>query len=198
VREGFAKNFNAKQFTIEDYRTMGGDGHYHWLRQEVAFHENTPEGKIFYSTYFDVGEEVRLREGREAQLEKEKSLRLQAMAANDAKSDFLSRMSHDIRTPLNGIIGMSYLAREEKQIPATEDCLKKIDASSKFLLGLVNDILDMSKAESGKIELHPEPYGAKEFSDYLGAVIVPLCQDKHIHFVMDFAMPHHYYPLLDP
>lgn len=184
VREGFAKNFNAKEFTIEDYRTMGGDGHYHWLRQEVAFHENAPEGKIFYSTYRDVGEEVRLREGREAQLEKEKRLRLQAMAANDAKSDFLSRMSHDIRTPLNGIIGMSYLAQKENNPPTTMDCLKKIDTSSKFLLGLINDVLDMAKAESNKIVLFPEPYSIREFNDYLDAVIVPLMKEKGQHFTL--------------
>jgi two-component system sensor histidine kinase/response regulator len=70
-------------------------------------------------------------------------------------------MSHDIRTPLNGIIGMTYLMQEmDLPEPAQED-LSKIDTSSKFLLNLINEVLDMAKAESGKIELHPEPYGLR-------------------------------------
>jgi len=99
--------------------------------------------------------------------------------ANKAKSDFLSRMSHDIRTPLNGIIGMTRIAQGETNSIQTADCLDKIDMSSKFLLGLVNEILDMSKAESGKLELHPEPYYADDFRGYINAVIQPLCDGKN-------------------
>ena len=103
----------------------------------------------------------------------------EAEAANKAKSDFLSRMSHDIRTPLNGIIGMTRIAQGETNSIQTADCLDKIDMSSKFLLGLVNEILDMSKAESGKLELHPEPYYADDFRGYINAVIQPLCDGKN-------------------
>ena len=103
-------------------------------------------------------------------------------AANRAKSDFLSRMSHDIRTPLNGIIGMTYLAQEQKNPPRTVDCLSKIDTSSKFLLSLINDVLDMAKAESGKIELHPEPYPVDEFANYINSIIVPLCEERNQTF----------------
>ena len=122
-------------------------------------------------------------------LEKEKKLRKQAMTANTAKSDFLSRMSHDIRTPINGIIGMTYLAREQKNPAKTDEYLANIDTSSKFLLGLVNDILDMSKAESGKMELHPEPYLIDDFRKYIDAVIRPLCDSKHqkLIFTSDFV-----------
>jgi signal transduction histidine kinase len=67
-------------------------------------------------------------------------------------------MSHDMRTPLNGIIGMTYLTGKMDLPPAAQENLQKIDTSSKFLLNLINDLLDMTKAESGKIELHPEPY----------------------------------------
>lgn len=139
-----------------------------------------------------------LRKEREAQLEKEKSLRLQAMAANDAKSEFLSRMSHDIRTPLNGIIGMSYLAQEEQNPPRTVECLKKIDTSSKFLLGLINDVLDMSKAESNKIVLHPEPYPREEYQAYLDSVIAPLVKEKGQHFVLKEQNGNKaYFPVMD-
>ena len=109
----------------------------------------------------------------------------EANRANHAKTDFLSRMSHDIRTPLNGIIGMTYLARQEQNSAKTADYLAKIDTSSQFLLGLINDILDMTKAESNRIELHPEPYPFEEFCAYLDAVIRPLCLEKQQTFILD-------------
>lgn len=107
-----------------------------------------------------------------------------AEEASKAKSDFLSRMSHDIRTPMNGIIGMTYIAKENKNPPKTDECLDKISTSSKFLLGLVNDILDMAKVESGSIELHPTPYNPDLFFSYLNSLIKPLCDQKNIRFVL--------------
>lgn len=107
-----------------------------------------------------------------------------AEIANAAKSDFLARMSHDIRTPLNGIMGMTRLALDEELPEGTRNYLKKIDESSHFLLALINDILDMSKVESGKMELHPEHYSFGEFKDYLIAVIQPLCDSKEIEFTI--------------
>ncbi len=134
---------------------------------------------------------------QQKELETEKALRLQATAANEAKSAFLSRMSHDIRTPLNGIIGMSYIAQKEKNPPQTADCLNKIDISSKFLLNLINDILDMSKAESKKIVLHPEPYPYEEFYEYINAVIKPLCAEKNQIFKMEANPPADVIPAFD-
>jgi CheY-like chemotaxis protein len=107
------------------------------------------------------------------------------MAANLAKTEFLSRMSHDIRTPLNGIIGMTYLASQQENPLGTAECLAKIDISSKFLLGLINDILDMAKAESGKIELHPEPYLMADFDTYIDSVIRPLYEEKNQIFTAE-------------
>lgn len=85
--------------------------------------------------------------------------RVKAENASLAKSEFLSRMSHEIRTPMNGIIGMGTIARQNIGNPArVEECLKKQELSSQHLLALINDILDMSKIESGKIELRNSPF----------------------------------------
>ena len=130
----------------------------------------------------DVTESVRRQQ---EELQKEKELRKAALAANEAKTVFLSRMSHDIRTPINGITGMVHIARGQDNPPKTEDCLRKIDVSSKFLLGLVNEVLDMSKAESGKMELHLKPYTQEELSDYLISVIKPLSDEKGIIFKLE-------------
>jgi len=120
-----------------------------------------------------------------------------ANQANRAKTEFLTRMSHDIRTPLNGIIGMNYLAMEASDSPKVRECLAKVDTSSKFLLSLINDILDMSKAESGKIELHPEPYPIEEFNQYINAVIEPLCLQKGLQFSIDEQVDTKEIPVVD-
>ena len=121
----------------------------------------------------------------------------EADAANAAKSEFLSRMSHDMRTPLNGIIGMTYIANEQQNPPRTTDCLTKIDTSSKFLLNLINDVLDMSKAESGRIELHPEPYPVEEFTQYISAVVKPLCEEKNQKLITEVDIPDNCVPVMD-
>jgi len=135
--------------------------------------------KRFVEQILSVNRELeKANERLEKAAEEETNLRKQADAANVAKSEFLSRMSHDIRTPMNGIIGMTYLAEEQNNPEKTKEYLSKIDQSSRFLLGLVNEILDMSKAESGKTELHPEPYYFEDFDAYINSVIRPLTEEK--------------------
>jgi len=135
-----------------------------------------------------------------AQLEQEQVLR-QALSdardANRAKTEFLSRMSHDIRTPLNGVIGMTALAEQEENPPRTRGYLEKIDYSSRLLLTLVNDILDVSRVESGRMELHPEPYSNREFFRSIDATIRPLCDAKHIVFSL-YAMEKDHTVMVDP
>ncbi len=102
--------------------------------------------------------------------------------ASSAKQDFLSQMSHDIRTPMNSIIGNTALALEENDIDKVHDYLEQIQLSSDFMLGLLNDILDMAKIESKKIVIHEEYYLLPEFMEYLKAVIQPLFNSRHIYF----------------
>ena len=98
-----------------------------------------------------------------------------ARRANAAKSDFLARMSHDIRTPMNAIVGMTAIASTHLDDPArVTDCLNKINQASKHLLGLINDVLDMSKIESGKLRLQEENFVLTDLIDSL----VDLCRPQ--------------------
>ena len=111
-----------------------------------------------------------------------------ANAASRAKSDFLSSMSHDIRTPLNAIIGMTTIAQSHMdQTERVADCLEKISLSSRHLLSLINDILDMSRIESGKMTLNPEEFTMAEFLHELMAVFQPQADKKHQKVDLDFT-----------
>lgn len=106
-----------------------------------------------------------------------------AEAANRAKSEFLSRMSHDIRTPMNGIIGMSVIAMQHVNDAAkVADCLKKVTMSSEHLLALINDVLDMSKIESGKVELKPAPFDFRMFLQEFENIFSGQAESKRIKY----------------
>lgn len=105
-----------------------------------------------------------------------------AAKANAAKSDFLSRMSHDIRTPLNGILGMAELAVENNTDTEIQSYLDDIIASGRFLMTLVNDILDISKIESGEMRLHKDIVPLEKFDQAVDSVIRPLMEAKDIEF----------------
>lgn len=109
--------------------------------------------------------------------------RQEANLANQAKSEFLSRMSHDIRTPMNAIIGMTEIAMKNVDNPVyIEQCLKKIRLSSDHLLGLINDVLDVSKIESGKMKLNEKPFFIREIMDEMVNIIHPQTKRKGQHF----------------
>ncbi len=113
-----------------------------------------------------------------AQQETEEA-REEAVYANKTKSEFLSNMSHDIRTPMNSIIGLTTIARDHIGEPARiNDCLKKIMLSGKQLLGLINDVLDMSKIESGKMTLKPEELSLRETMETMCDIIRPQLKVK--------------------
>ncbi len=108
----------------------------------------------------------------------------EAERANQAKTDFLLRMSHDIRTPLNGILGMVDIAeRAGDDIAKRDDCRIKIKDSAHVLLELINEVLDMSKLESGKIILEDTPFSIKEVSKSVFTMIVKQAQDKGVQLI---------------
>ena len=107
----------------------------------------------------------------------------EAETANRAKSDFLSTMSHDIRTPMNAILGLTTIAQRNVDDPAVvEDSLHKIGLASSHLLTLINDILDISKVESGKLSLTPVVFSIAEVAENLVNISQPMVKEKDIDF----------------
>ena len=115
-------------------------------------------------------------------------------AAARAKSDFLSRMSHEIRTPMNGIIGMTNVALlPGKTQQEMTRCLQKIAVSSQYLLGLLNDILDMSKIEIGKMQLASESFDLSRTLSTVRELIAPQAESKHLEFAEEIALQNHWF-----
>ena len=122
---------------------------------------------------------------REKQIEAE---RLVAEESSKAKSIFLSNMSHDIRTPMNAITGYTALALKEDDLSDTvRDYLEKIDTSGRHLLSLINDILDMSRIESGKMELDASPASLTALLDEIHSMFVMQMESKKLKFTVDYA-----------
>ena len=119
---------------------------------------------------------------RQQMMELEKA-RQEAIKANKAKSEFLSSMSHDIRTPMNGIVGMTAIAMANiDNQERVKDCLGKITLSSRHLLGLINDVLDMSKIESGKLTLNMNQVSLREIMDSIVNIVQPQVKERQQHF----------------
>lgn len=117
------------------------------------------------------------------QMEELDKARHEAVHANKAKSQFLSNMSHDIRTPMNAIVGMTEIAlKNVNDSMKVEDCLKKVKLSSKHLLGLINDVLDMSKIESGKMTLNLGQVSIRETMDDIVNIMQPQVKAKNQYF----------------
>ena len=140
---------------------------------------------------------TQVRAAEKARIHELQQAKRLAESANLAKTDFVNRMSHDMRTPLNGIIGSTYLAKEQKNSAATTAYLNDIDIASKFLLSLINDILDIGKIESDKLELHPEPVSVRDIQAYVNAVIEPLVRENNQKFIFDISMTPGYLVLQD-
>lgn len=135
------------------------EGTFIWIKVVGTFTNEQYDGiPVLYVVYTDITDVIEQQELSKRLEERSEMLRValdEAKQANNAKSDFLSRMSHDIRTPLNAIIGMTEIADNHLDDPEKmHDCHKKIALSSQHLLGLINDVLDMSKIESGKMTLN--------------------------------------------
>ena len=126
---------------------------------------------------------------RKKELEYQEKLRATARdaeCANAAKTDFLRRMSHDIRTPINGILGMADIGLSVEDNPKkSQECFTKIISASNFLLELVNNVLDMSKLESGEIQLEEKAFDLRELIRDTALAVETQAQEQGLHFVME-------------
>lgn len=132
----------------------------------------------------------KLREANERLQESlDNSLRLAelAKAADQAKSEFLARMSHEIRTPLNAVIGMAYLAGKTELTPKQRDYLTKIQTSSNALLGIINDILDYSKIEAGKLSIEQVPFSLETVLGNVVDINSLAAEEKNLEFLLDIG-----------
>lgn len=183
VRCAYKAGYETDYFTVKGYRLLRGDGTYVWVNADLRLQESTPEYKLFYATYIDITEEHELQMKLSEALERQKAVSSELEKASNAKTDFLSRMSHDIRTPMNAILGLARLAKNELEHPDTaKNYLDKLESSGQFLMGLLNDVLDISKIEKNAIDLHPEPYELEEFRQQVEALVLPQCRQKDITF----------------
>lgn len=165
------------------------DGTFIWIKVVGTFTDEVRDGiPVLYVVYTDVTDVIAQQEISKRLEERSEMLRIalnEAEQANNAKSDFLSRMSHDIRTPLNAIIGMTEIAEAHLNDPEKiHDCHRKIALSSQHLLGLVNDVLDMSKIESGKMTLKNTDIYLPELIRNLVAIMQPDIKVRKQKFVV--------------
>ncbi|MGN8888518.1 ATP-binding protein [Blautia sp. HCP28S3_G10] len=154
-----------KQITVE-YKEQNADNTYRWVQKTVLMSENIiydrdsdQEKKVIYGMVL-LKNTTDLHQREQKEMDRLKAAFEEAETANRAKTDFLSRMSHDIRTPINGVMGMlQIISKNREDHQKVDDCLEKIHISAEHLLALINDVLDMSKLEAGKVELEHVSFG---------------------------------------
>lgn len=152
-------------------------------RKELRYSYISREEQLIAVSRRDVQDIVTKEKEKQEALETALNI---AEHANLAKSEFLSRMSHEMRTPMNAIMGLVSLAGQEiEKKEVVLDYLEKIKVSSRLLMNLINDVLDMAKIESGKMELHEENCSFKSLVEGVETVISPLCEQKGINFVSE-------------
>jgi two-component system sensor histidine kinase/response regulator len=128
----------------------------------------------------------KLKAAEEAKSEAE-AAKNEAEAASQIKDEFLANMSHEIRTPMNAIIGLSHLCLQTAMSPKQQDYLKKIHGAAKSLLGILNDILDVSKIEAGKMEIEHVTFELQEVMENLSTIVGNRAQEKNIELLMQTA-----------
>lgn len=178
--------------TVAEGRIITRDGKIKILMMTYSYvsAEESWDGiESFYSVGIDITKD---REEQERQKKLLEEAYQAARVASSAKTNFLSSMSHNIRTPMNAIMGMSAIAQANLDSPEKmKDCLKKIDTSSRHLLSLINEVLDMSKIESGKIDLTLEPVNLPELLQSISDICKPLVTEKEQKFQISIGQIRH-------
>lgn len=188
-REEIMRRFAEQEHEIyTELQLKVTDGKFHWISIHLIYVENPFNNDILAIALIKLLDSQRLEMARQEQLLRDALA--SAKNASRAKSDFLSRMSHDIRTPMNAIIGMSTIGQFKIDEPdVVADCFQKIDASSKYLLSLINDILDMTKIETDKMELARDTFDFREFLEEVNQIIYPQTIERNLSYDMRCVEP---------
>ena len=176
-RRELTKALSRKNFFVMTYRQQGDSGPT-YVSMKVSL--MTDDERFIIVGFSNVDAEIR------ETMAKSEALAValaSAEEANKAKSSFLSSMSHEIRTPMNAIIGLNTLAlRDETLSEQTRDYLRKIGAGAKHLLSLINDILDMSRIESGRLVLHREVFSLNAMLEQINSMVTSQCSEKGLSY----------------
>ena len=164
--------------------TNGSPAYKTWNMSLYRYDDNR---EYMLSYILDITKLVLEQQEKEREAERNRQIIKDALTAAEqasrAKSDFLSRMSHEIRTPMNAVIGMTTIAAASlDNRDKLTDCLGKIGLSSRYLLSLINDILDMSRIESGKVSIINEEFDFRSFVEGISSLIYPQAKNKNIVF----------------
>ena len=193
-RETIYESFAQNRLHSVDFRLMRKDGLHQYYQMRFIPLKNE-EGALtgMISCLRDIDEEIRKEFGARRELEEAK---IAAEAANRAKSTFLFNMSHDIRTPMNAIIGFTDIA--EKHIDEKDrvlEALAKVKMSGSHLLSLINDVLDMSRVESGQVKIEEEPIFIDTAKDNLYSILAGSAEAKNLVFTSTIApsVKHHWF-----
>jgi len=170
---GFAKALEGDRPTfVDEFRVLRPDGAVRWF-QSICRIIRTPDGgaQRAVGVNIDVTELIAARRTAED--------------ATQAKSDFLANMSHEIRTPMNAILGMSHLALQTELDSRQRNYIEKVSSAAKNLLGIINDILDSSKIEAGKMTLERTEFRLEDVMEHLADLLVIKAQDKGLELLFD-------------
>lgn len=190
VNERLQQHFDGTLDTFEcEMRMRHKAGHWVWALVRGRVSSRTPDGEPQWvsGTHLDITSrkliEQQLHETNLA-LSQERD---RAERANQAKSEFLANMSHEIRTPLNAMTGLTYLLEQTPLNDEQRSLLGKIQIASRSLLGVINDVLDLSKIEAGEMALEERAFGLRALIDDLVVVMGPLASQKRIELAIDVA-----------
>ena len=143
-----------------------------WIASSSVYIREEEGLPVYYTVFTDASLQIRA-EQQEVAVRK-------AEAENQAKTQFLSTISHDMRTPLNGILGLTTLLQNKTSDPGMREDLDQLETSGRYLLQLINDTLDMSKIESGKMVLAPGVVEGRKLVDNVLALIAPIADKKGV------------------
>ena len=177
-------DYSGKKTYDVEYQLLTKNRGYRWYRA-VGKPTRRPDGTpiTYVGVFLDITDQKDMLGRLARQQESLNAAPAQANQANKAKTAFLSNMSHEIRTPMNAIIGLNSIALSDPTISAqTREYLERIGISAHHLLGIINDMLDMSRIESGRMVIKGEEFSFAKMLEQVNTIVSGQCNDKGLHY----------------